>query len=177
MSDPRVLFARFQTGQHHYVYDTYSNQILKASPDACAALPSFLQGRKAPAAVAGDNEWDIARAERAITEIESAVNSGYLRPCHIQTMCFCHSDAVLQSRIRRHIKHLTLEVTERCNHQCRYCAHVYDERRQRAPREMNWSTAVHAIDTFAERSRDSISRTISFWGVPNSQIDDNAEFF
>jgi uncharacterized protein len=99
-------------------------------------------------------------ANEAVTALQA---EGYLQPCEVRTMQF-YSPEMLRERVFNAIPQLTLELTERCNLRCHYCAFTYDNDRVSQCRAMGRETAVHAVDNFLAHSRQAATPTISFWG-------------
>jgi uncharacterized protein len=159
------LYERFSTQQGTYVYDTYSNQILSASPATATILDDVLLSRLEPERLAASHADITAdNIAAAVKDIEAAVSTGHFGACNVSQMGFYQDDATLLHRIRGAVSHLTLELTERCNFRCRYCPQTYDPARQTSRADMPMRTLRNAVGCFAERSGVAVERTISFWG-------------
>jgi len=156
-----ILYTRFRTSSKHYIYDAYSNQILATSQRVWENLDRVL-GSQRPL------ESDFVPDAGVTAEVRSAVRSaqglGQLLPCDVRSMRFYDNEATLRDRIRRHVSHLALEVTEACNFSCRYCPHTFDDGRMVRRKSMAWPTAEKAIASFVERSSEASGRSVSFWG-------------
>ena len=164
MSNP-VLYARFHTDDRCYVYDASSNQILETPRSVWERIDTLLQGGWNPGSPARpDGPAPTSELLLASQELKQAFEAGYLHPCSIASLQFYPSKQTLQDRITSAMPQLTLEVTERCNSRCRYCAYTYDSRRLSEPEDMSIDTALRAVRIFLAHSGNATSRTISFWG-------------
>ena len=156
----RTLYARFNTARYHYVYDTYSNAILRTPPSLWAHLDDIIS--PSSSSEPHNDKRDCQR--RAEIAIDAARAAGFLRPCRPTRMAFYADDQTLGTRVTNAIPQLTLELTERCNFRCQYCAFANDQQRNRQPGQMAIGTAQKAIDLFLEHSGAASRRTLSFWG-------------
>lgn len=107
----RTLFSRFETSQASYVYDTSTNAILGVPRQLWEQL--------------GTVERDASQQPAANEAVTALQAEGYLQPCEVRTMQF-YSPEMLRERVFNAIPQLTLELTERCNLRCHYCAFTYD---------------------------------------------------
>ncbi len=62
------------------------------------------------------------------------------------------------------LKHLVLSVTSDCNLACRYCPQARAREGGATPRAMPVTTALRALDVFADRCRDTERPVVSFYG-------------
>ena len=151
----RTLFSRFETSQASYVYDTSTNAILGVPRQLWEQL--------------GTVERDASQqpaADEAVTALQA---EGYLQPCEVRTMQF-YSPEILRERVFNAIPQLTLELTERCNLRCHYCAFTYDNDRVSQCRAMGRETAVHAVDTTRSRVRHATRANQGFSGPVRSGV-------
>lgn len=155
------LYERFSTQQGTYVYDTYSNQILSASPATATILDDVLLSRLEPERLAASHADITAdNIAAAVKDIEAAVSTGHFGACNVSQMGFYQDDATLLHRIRGAVSHLTLELTERCNFRCRYCPQTYDPARQTSRADM-------PMRTLRKRSDVSQRGPASPWSEPS----------
>jgi uncharacterized protein len=151
-----MLIKKFETEKGHYVYDTWTNELLMVDEAVYATLP----GGTGSATLRPD-----ARTS-AEAEIEQARRDGYLSTERPQvTACPEASFAELREQQRQHgPQDLTLNLTERCNFRCRYCifSGAYQDMRVHGARRMSRDTLHAAIDWYLGYDRDEYG--ISFFG-------------
>ena len=72
----------------------------------------------------------------------------------------------LEYHLAHRMKQLILQVTQQCNLRCGYCVYsgIYKDHREHQNKNMDWDTARKAIDFFIQRSGDTESMLISFYG-------------
>lgn len=159
--DGAVLYASFKTDRAHYVYDTYSSQILAIPEERWESLECLLAQ-----AQHGQGANPIPAQVRPApgqADLDAARSQGYFRPTVIDRMAFADTDADVLDLIHTRIPQLSLELTEQCTSRCAYCAQNPD-RPTRLGRDLDWLTARNAVDQFMQRASRVNRPIISFWG-------------
>jgi uncharacterized protein len=159
-----ILYAKFKTEDNHYIYDTYSDEILQVSKATWDIIDDYFNNADDKVALFNKHVHAREHVLKAINDIEEGIHNAYLRPCNITTMHFYREPGILIDNIKRRVPQLSLEVTQRCNFRCRYCRYTYDVNRSCRGRDMTWQTALNAIDVYMAHSGDADRRSISFWG-------------
>lgn len=106
-----------------YVYDTWTNDILKVD----AEIHRLLEGGTG--------------TQQAHAELAQTRKTGYFRSDHPEILCFTDAE---RAQARRDIPgrgpaHVILGITERCNFRCSYCAYsgAYQDQRTHSGRRMS----------------------------------------
>jgi uncharacterized protein len=162
-----LLTSKFCTENNHYIYDTYSNEILKVSGVAWDIVEDYLQNPGDRAGLlAKFSKYEKAEVDKAIKDIEEGRRSGYIQPAGIKKMNFYESHEEMIGEIKHKIKSLGLENTTGCNFRCKYCAfsHHYPGHRTHGSQNMDWNTARNAVDLFLRHSSQAERKNIGFWG-------------
>lgn len=150
-----MLIKTITTDRGHYVYDTWTNEILEVDRTVLALLPN------------GDAP-ELSEAERsaALAEIDQARDQGYFsdevpRISNFPATCF---DDVRRILFQKGPDHLIVNLTERCNFRCRYCSFsgAYEDQRTHSERRMDWGTLRAALDWLLSFRREGYS--IGFYG-------------
>ena len=103
-----LLMKKFRTDTQHYVYDTWTNEILKVDVRFYEFLPD--EG----ADIFGEGSPDIQAA------FANARQQGYFSPGFPDIANFTDVPAFRQGLAEEGPQHLVLNITERCNLRCRY---------------------------------------------------------
>jgi len=161
-----ILYAKFQTKDNHYIYDTYSNEILQVSKVTWDIIDDYLKYPNDKSELFNKHNYTKEEVVEAIKDIEEGRNNGYLQPCNIKKMQFYESHEQMIEDIKHKIPQLTLEVTQNCNFRCTYCVYSenYPTRRNHKNKNMYWETALNAIKIFMQNSLKANIKNISFWG-------------
>ncbi|OGT91418.1 MAG: hypothetical protein A2286_14000 [Gammaproteobacteria bacterium RIFOXYA12_FULL_61_12] len=151
-----MLIKKIRTAQGHYVYDTWTNEILELDPEVFGLLPG---GEEAVS-------LDPESRQRALQEIEAARAEGYLSDdCPVISnfpgACF---EGIRRDILQRGPDHLIINITERCNFRCRYCSYsgAYEDMRTHSERRMDWETLRAALDWLLAFPRAEYS--LGFYG-------------
>lgn len=166
---PVLLYSKFRTKDHCYIYDTHSNEILQVSQVAYDIINEYLKNsnKNIKKELAAKFNYPEAEIQEAIDDIEEGKRNGYLKLTDIRKMNFYENNEILLNEVKHKIRSLGLEVTTRCNFRCKYCAFSghYPGKRHHGARDMDWYTARNAIDVLMRYS-DSVEgkKNIAFWG-------------
>ncbi len=161
-----ILYTKFQTNDHYYVYDPYSNEILQVSNVVWDIIDDYLNNQVSEEEIFKKHDYIKEDVSTAIKEIKEGRRSGYLQPIDIKYMFFYDSNEKTIEEIKHNIKSLGLEVTTHCNFRCKYC--IYSENycnfRSHEDQNMDWTTAQNAIMLFMQHSSKAERKNIGFWG-------------
>lgn len=131
-----------------YVYDLNKSSVIKV-PDAVYAYLKDMT-----------NEPDAEVREY----LEDLKAQGYLKEKHVKVSEHPVTE-YYHSFIKNNLGQLTLQVTQRCNLKCEYCAYSGNYfNREHTNKAMSFETAKKAIDYFISHARDSSHFGISFYG-------------
>jgi uncharacterized protein len=127
----------------HYLYDSYSNSIVKIKDDL------------------SEEDFEANKAEIRALFIEKGVFNKPYKPLFQDI-----SLEDLKKSLESELSHLILNTTNQCNLRCKYCSFsgVYTPRRVHNDSIMTEETAFKAVDFFLERTGDSKRVTIGFYG-------------
>ncbi len=165
-----ILYAKFQTKDNHYIYDTYSNEILQVAKVTWDIIDDYLQDPQNKTEIFDKhikkNNYTREEIIEAIKDIEEGRNNDYLHPCNIKKMQFYDTNEQMIEDIKHKIPQLTLEVTQNCNFRCKYCVYSgnYHILRTHNDQNMNWKTAINAIEIFMQHNSKADHKNISFYG-------------
>jgi uncharacterized protein len=143
------LSKPFQLHGKYYVYDTGTHSILAVSEEQYIAINAFLDGN------VNDKETEL---------IKQLQDAGYLRESNIQIIEHPHAKN-LPLLIERRTEKITLQVTQRCNLRCKYCAYsgLY-KNRMHGLKSMTFDTARKGIDYLMSHSVDHPTVDVGFYG-------------
>lgn len=156
----KLLIKKIKTAGGHYVYDTWTNQILAVDPAVYRLLPD------GPGSTLAEGVSENGEGQRALGEILEARKSGYFREQFPTIASF--PDAAIDDSLRNFMvkgpDHLILNTTERCNLRCRYCSFsgAYEGNRVHSERVMDEAVMRAALDWYLGHRRDEYS--IGFYG-------------
>ncbi len=156
----KLLIKKIKTAGGHYVYDTWTNEILEVDAAVHHLLPDGFPASEV-GGVPGEGE-----GPRALEEILEARGAGYFQEKFPKISSFPAS--AIEERVRdlmvKGPDHLILNTTERCNLRCRYCSFsgAYDGNRVHSERVMGNAVVTAALDWYLGHGRDEYS--IGFYG-------------
>lgn len=83
-----ILYAKFQTKDNHYIYDTYSNEILQVSKVTWDIIDDYLKNPENKTEIFDKhmNKHNYTKEEllEAIKDIKEGRDNGYLQPTNIK---------------------------------------------------------------------------------------------
>ena len=155
------LIRKIKTASCKYVYDTWTNEILKVDDAVFHLLDDGIPD------VASDAVSSEPELKRARKEIAAAKREGFFREDYPEIVSFPeeHLPEIVNKVIREGPEHVILNITERCNMRCRYCVYsgAYDFDRTHNNRSMSWETAKKALEWyFGHEEREEFS--VGFYG-------------
>ncbi len=142
-------FHTFRGG--NYIYDAYSNRILRADLDSFQRLTSLGHDSSINNL---DYIAELAQKHNVLSEVS------------ITKLDIGENTSELCNRILHRAESINLNVTESCNLRCRYCVYSgsYLYQRTHTSRHMSHDTARRALDMFAQFSEKSNRLHIGFFG-------------
>lgn len=152
------IFKTFACNNRYYFYDTYSNYIFEVTPEQFAELNLLRKmGTK--------NYINLSKENKAYKDILCLLEKGLLKSNFINEIKHPESDYI-GFLLERQINDLSLQVTRKCNFNCRYCLYnnSHDFERQHEEINMPWDIAQKSIEYLYFHSFDSKTIGISFYG-------------
>jgi uncharacterized protein len=143
------LYHAFCSPKKKYVFDANRNTVFSVTDEQYAALS------------------ELERGNNTIENIQ------VLR--YFQTKGYCldvvikeiqnYDGEIVTAHLSKNIKQIILQVTQRCNLRCDYCAYSGKyANRSHSPKSMDFETAKKALDFILERSADRKEIVIGFYG-------------
>jgi len=160
------LAKLFKTDSHFYFFDTGTNKIMRCDKDIFNLLDKLFSMDAQMAIMdyihchGTDKFLYAAEKVRSVIEIEKvfslteAKNFGY-------STDVCYKDLLDSS-----IEMITLELTERCNLNCKYCIYAdhVKSKRNHGTRNMNRDIAFKALDYYKAHSYKNNNHALGFYG-------------
>lgn len=151
----KVLIERpnikpYRTPFGFYIYDVYSNEIVKVSKQ----LYDFIQGI--------NDEID----DDGFSDYKILYDSGYFHAVDITDLEHPETKN-LAAYLDRKVEGIVLQLTQNCNLRCQYCIYSEDNfayQRKHANRQMTVETMKNALDFLHQHSIDSTKVSIGFYG-------------
>lgn len=155
---------KFETDQFKYVYDVNSNRVFKVSEVTYEIIDQYQDNNVSELAQLYP-QFDKRDLKKACREIRKARKKDNIfcsdRPSR---MAFYGDHPVEDLITSRPHEQLILNVTERCNLRCRYCAYsgLYPQMRKHSTKDMSFNTARVALHKFLHNCDEECA--ISFYG-------------
>ncbi len=159
----KPLFKKFRTQRSHYVYDTWTNEILEVDP----TVFHLLADSPPTSDDTGEGPPSPEALETARRLIESARQEGFFRT-DLPVVSNFPEDSLEQTIKELREKgpdHLIVNITERCNLRCRYCSFsgAYRDNRTHSNTVMTEEVLHAALDWyFGFNAREEFS--LGFYG-------------
>ncbi|HDH03919.1 MAG TPA: radical SAM protein, partial [Candidatus Campbellbacteria bacterium] len=162
------LIKKFRTEKNYYIYDTWTNEILKVHKDFWNYLDDGEKNNQQQSI-----KTKISNSEEVLNEINRAKEKGYLstdRPEVATYYGWDHWKENVRNEVLNNLKQLSLNVTEICNFRCDYCVYSdhYKKTRNHSLKRMPWDIAKRAIDYAVNNSlmakKKDRALGISFYG-------------
>ena len=150
MENKKPFIHLFRTSQDYFMYDVNRDQIVRLPEavycDLKADAASLGSTAEAAAMISGLKERGFLKVNR-VEEVE-----------HPET-------EKLPILLQNSLSQLILQVTQRCNLNCHYCAYSGGyANRTHSQKDMTFDTAKAAMDYFIAHSKDSERLAVSFYG-------------
>jgi len=148
----KLLIKKFRTDKRHYIYDTWTNEILAVDARFYESL----------------SEEGICNSHAVALDIREAFDTarthGYFSPQFPQVANFTDKPAFRKALTEEGPQHLVLNITERCNLRCRYCSFsgVYEDHRSHSNRIMSDEVLESALDFYS--TFPGVTKSIGFYG-------------
>ncbi len=166
-----VNAVAFETAQHAYIYDSFSNGIFVANGAVREVLDdSFSLPRNTIVEKHGAKlgEKAITEALTAIGDIQNSERALlFFQIPYFSLGANGNEDTIIEKSLCGRVLQLALNVTESCNLRCKYCVYsgVYPGRRaHNTSHNISIGLAKLAVDFFSKHSRDSEERYLSLYG-------------
>jgi uncharacterized protein len=144
-----LLFHTFSIPRHRYVFDANSNCVFSVDEEQYKALTEIEHGIETP---------------ENLEILKEFQQKGFCLDANIESIRHPDTD-ILAMHLERRIQQVTLQVTQRCNLRCSYCAYSGRyENRTHLPKSMTFETAKRAVDMCLSRSEDVENPIIGFYG-------------
>ncbi|MCX6581519.1 MAG: radical SAM protein [Candidatus Aminicenantes bacterium] len=161
----------FEIENIYYIYDSYSNQILRAEKIMLDIIDdSFILEENQIV-----NKYKVIYNEEMIKNCLSSIkmaqdSADILKNFKIPGLAIskklCTREKV-EKKLSDELMHLMFNVTEDCNFRCLYCVYsgCYNNRRSHTKGNIiSWDVGKKAIEFFLEHSRNVKKRYITFYG-------------
>lgn len=147
--DNQIIFKCFQTPKGCYLYDRYSNSVIRVNTEQYDELVKIEAGLAEPS------------SSHVINELQE---KGICLPGEVEDIL--HPSTPFLSHLLQHrISDVILQVTQNCNLRCGYCVYGGNyKNRTHSPKTMDFELAKKAIDFGMERSQESSNFVVSFYG-------------
>ena len=147
--DNQIIFKCFQTPKGCYLYDRYSNSVIRVSTEQYDELVKIEAG--------------LAEASSSYV-IKELQEKGICLPGEVKEI-FHPMTPFLTHLLQHRIRDVILQVTQNCNLRCGYCTYGGNyKNRTHSLKTMNFELAKKAIDFGVERSQESSDFVVSFYG-------------
>ena len=144
-----LMLHTFSIPKHRYVFDGNSNSILSISDEQYSAFQEIEKGIETP-----ENQSMLRKFQER----------GFCCEANIKTIRHPNTD-FMEAHLERKILQATLQVTQRCNLRCDYCAYSGQyENRSHLPKRMEFETAKRAIDMVLSHSEEASKFVFGFYG-------------
>jgi len=155
---------RFKTECNYYVYDVYTNHILKVDKQTWLACSEASLERHSQNNGASTDPFTPPIGNRIIElRRRFGVIPEKFPSCPVR---ITPDSSSIVHALNNHLEILLLNVTEVCNFRCTYCVYggAYPLRRGHSDRIMSFDVARRAVDFFLQRSEHAKTPSIAFYG-------------
>ena len=152
------VIKTFIIDNQFYVYDTYTNNIIKVSSELYKEIQKLIS-----LGVSKYKKLDNCTIEHR--DVLWLIEKGYFKSNFIKNII--HPDTShISYLLNRGVNDLTLQVTRDCNFKCRYCLFSREQEISRHHEKINMTLdiAKKSIDFLFEKSKDSNEVCVSFYG-------------
>jgi len=146
-----IVILTFTTPGGKYVYDRETNSLLSVADDEFPAFQRVQEG------TACEDDWVL---------LKRYTDNGYLKETcltEIQHSMTPH----MRHKLENQISHLTLQLSQRCNLRCSYCAfgsNNYENQRTHASQSMPLEVIKKSVDFLMARSHGVGEVALGFYG-------------
>ncbi|MDV9595016.1 radical SAM protein [Clostridioides difficile] len=153
----------FTTTNNKYFFDTGTGKVFKLNDNVYSVLDCLYSTDKFEELFELDMSLDDLKS--ALTEIEEAVSTeNILQNPPIMDMLLNNGNKNEKDITQTQVRHLTIEMTERCNLRCKYCIYHDDSCgfRTFGKKNITFDTIKKAIDMLSESTEEEVF--VSFYG-------------
>ncbi len=144
-----LLFHTFSIPRHRYVFDANTNCVFAVDEEQYQALTEIEQG---------------VETEENDSVLRGFQEKGFCLEAKIESIRHPETDT-LSAHLGKKIQQAILQITQRCNLRCAYCAYSGRyENRSHSPKSMSFETAKQAIDMALAHSEDTMNFVLGFYG-------------
>lgn len=161
----------FEIENTYYVYDSYSNQILRAEKIMLDIIDDSFILEENQIVNKYKEIYNEEMIKNCLSSIKMAQDSAdILKNFDIPRLAISEklsTIAKVEKKLANEVMHLMFNVTEDCNFRCGYCVYsgCYNNRRSHTKYNIiSWDVGKKAIDFFIEHSKNVKKRIISFYG-------------
>jgi uncharacterized protein len=159
-----AFIHKFQTEQNKYIYDVNSNRVFRVSDVSYDIIDGF-PGKDLKELILENPRYSGREIRQGHKELlENHRRRGLFSSTRPRGMAY-PGDTTIGSLIEKYRQdQLILNITERCNMRCEYCAFSgrYEGKRTHSDRDMAFTTARKALDHFIENMSEKAC--LSFYG-------------
>lgn len=152
------VFKTFVYNNECYLYDTYTNQLLRISKKHCDELN--LLGK------IGKQKYKfLENTAKEHNDIILLMEKGMLKGNYIKNILHPKTKYI-NTILERCVSDITLQVTKDCNFKCQYCLFATNSKIERCHEKVNMSylIAKKSVDFLYNHSKDAKSVNIAFYG-------------
>lgn len=150
MENQKPFIHLFKTSQDYFMYDVNRDQIVRLPETVYFDLTAD------PA-----SSGSTVEAAAMISELKS---QGFMKTNRVEEVEHPETEK-LPILLQNSLSQLILQVTQKCNLNCHYCAYSGGyANRTHSQKDMSFETAKAAMDYFIAHSKDSESLAVSFYG-------------
>jgi uncharacterized protein len=143
------LYHTFCTPKKKYVFDANRNSVFSVTDEQYTALSELEHGNN---------------TLENIQVLRNFQNKGFCLDVVIKEIQNYNSE-IVTAHLSKNIKQIILQVTQRCNLRCEYCAYSGKySNRSHSPKSMDFDTAKKALDFILKRSVNRQEIVIGFYG-------------
>lgn len=161
----------FEVENIYYIYDSYSNQILRAEKIMLDIIDDSFVLEEDQIVNKYKEIYSEEMIRNCLSSIKMAQDSAdILKSFKIPRLALSKklsTRAKVEKKLSNELMHLMFNVTEDCNFRCDYCVYsgCYNNRRSHTKHNIiSWDVGKRAIAFFLEHSRNVKKRYISFYG-------------
>jgi len=164
----REVFHKFQTENNRYIYDKYSNHIIKVSEILYKMLDFHESNLETITKTFQKNHQkdEIEKAFNSLNELKNEHNLFNNSLIQGFSMPFELNEMNIFSFIKNNINRVTFCITEQCNLRCRYCSYSgkFLFQRTHSNRVIKYEVMKRAIDYFLNIAKNKKEFCVSFYG-------------
>ena len=152
------IIKTFIYQNNYYLYDCYTNKILKTTKEQYLEINQFKK-------IGLSSYIKLEKHTPEYSDICFLIEKGLFKSDFIKTIEHPETK-VITDLLSRNIRDITLQVTKDCNFSCRYCVFSNHNSigRTHTNTKMTWEVAKATIDFLLNHSADSQEITIAFYG-------------